>query len=260
MKVGIIGFGKTGRAVASVLLESKKTSLQWVIRQSKQFEHQSVADFFGMKSDQPSHIFSKDEYAIATLLDRYPVDVIVDFSSVQGLDYYSEEAAKRGIMIISAVSQYPEDKIIQLQQLATQTCVLHSPNITIGINFVILAAKILKNIAPDTDIDVIEEHFKAKPDVSGTAKVITRELDLPEESIKSIRAGGIVGIHEILFGFPFQTVRLKHESITREAFGNGILFAIENLKDKPKGLYNMEALLLPFFNLDHQPENGVRVQ
>ncbi|WP_320076715.1 dihydrodipicolinate reductase C-terminal domain-containing protein [Acinetobacter haemolyticus] len=63
-----------------------------------------------------------------------------------------------------------------------------------------------------------------------------------------------MGVHEILFGFPFQTVRLKHESITREAFGNGILFAIENLKDKPKGFYNMEALLLPFFKLDDQPE------
>ncbi|EEH69464.1 dihydrodipicolinate reductase domain protein [Acinetobacter sp. ATCC 27244] len=254
MKVGIIGFGKTGRAVASVLLESKKTNLQWVIRQSKQLEQQSVADFLGIESDEPSHIFSKDEYSIAALLDRYPVDIIVDFSSENGLDYYAEEAAKRGITIISAVSQYPEQRIQQLKQLATQTCVLHSPNITLGINFVILAAKILKNIAPETDIDVIEEHFKAKPEVSGTAKVITRELDLPEDSIKSVRAGGIVGVHEILFGFPFQTVRLKHESITREAFGNGILFAIENLKDKPKGFYNMEALLLPFFKLDDQPE------
>ncbi|WP_228277806.1 hypothetical protein [Acinetobacter haemolyticus] len=147
MKVGIIGFGKTGRAVASVLLESKKTNLQWVIRQSKQLEQQSVADFLGIESDEPSHIFSKDEYSIAALLDRYPVDIIVDFSSENGLDYYAEEAAKRGITIISAVSQYPEQRIQQLKQLATQTCVLHSPNITLGINFVILAAKILKNIA-----------------------------------------------------------------------------------------------------------------
>ena len=250
MKVGIIGFGKTGRAVASVLLESKKTNLQWVVRQSKQLEHRSVPEFLGVESDEPGLIHSKDEYSASELLDRYPVDVIVDFSSEQGLDYYGEEAAKRGVTIVSAVSQYPDDKIHQLQDFSEQTCVLHSPNITLGINFLILAAKILKNIAPYTDIDVIEEHFKDKPEVSGTAKVITRELDLPEENIKSVRAGGIVGVHEILFGFPFQTVRLKHESITREAFGNGILFAIENLKGKPKGLYNMEDLLLPFFKFD----------
>uniref|UniRef100_UPI0040486064 dihydrodipicolinate reductase C-terminal domain-containing protein n=1 Tax=Polynucleobacter sp. TaxID=2029855 RepID=UPI0040486064 len=59
----------------------------------------------------------------------------------------------------------------------------------------------------------------------------------------------MIGTHEILFGFPYQTVRLKHESISREAFGNGILFAVEQLIGKPKGFYSMEDLLLPFFKL-----------
>lgn len=254
MKVGIIGFGKTGRAVASVLLESKKTNLQWVVRQSKLLEHRSVPEFLGVASEEPGLIYSKDKYSASELLDRYPVDVIIDFSSASGLDYYGVEAAQRGITIVSAVSQYPDEKIKQLQYLSTQTCVLHSPNITLGINFLIIAAKILKNIAPYTDIEVIEEHFKEKPEVSGTAKAIARELNLPEENIKSVRAGGIIGVHEILFGFPFQTVRLKHESITREAFGNGILFAVENLQGKMKGFYSMEDLLLPFFKLQESEE------
>lgn len=34
MKVGLMGFGKTGKAVASVLLESKEANLQWVIRKT----------------------------------------------------------------------------------------------------------------------------------------------------------------------------------------------------------------------------------
>jgi len=85
--------------------------------------------------------------------------------------------------------------------------------------------------------------------VSGTAKVIAKQLDLDESRIKTIRAGGIIGTHEILFGFPYQTVRLKHESISREAFGNGIVFAVEQLQGKSKGFYSMEDLLLPFFRL-----------
>jgi 4-hydroxy-tetrahydrodipicolinate reductase len=44
-------------------------------------------------------------------------------------------------------------------------------------------------------------------------------------------------------------VRLIHESITREAFGNGALFAAKNLLGKEKGFYSMENLLLPYFNL-----------
>ncbi|MFY9261362.1 MAG: dihydrodipicolinate reductase C-terminal domain-containing protein [Gallionella sp.] len=253
MRVGIIGFGKTGRAVAAVLLASKKTHLQWVIRQSKLLEHRSVPELLGVASDELGLIYSKDEYSAAELLDRYPVDIIVDFSSETGLDYYGAEAAKRNITIISAVSSYPDEKIKQLQHLSQQTCVLHSANITLGINFLIIAAKVLKNIAPHTDIEVIEEHFRSKPEISGTAKVIVRELNLPEENIKSIRAGGIIGTHEILFGFPFQTIRLKHESIAREAFGNGVLFAIENLYGKSKGFYKMEDLLLPFFKLQDFP-------
>ena len=95
----------------------------------------------------------------------------------------------------------------------------------------------------------IEEHFKAKKEVSGTAKKLAQSLAITEESIKTIRAGGIVGRHEILFGFPYQTIRMIHESISREAFGNGALFAAQHLIQKTKGFYTMEDLLIPYFNL-----------
>lgn len=249
MKIGILGFGKAGRAVATAMLESADVSLQWVIRRSRVLEHRSVPEFLGIQYDEPGLIYSKEEFTADELFDKLPVDVIVDFSSENGVDYYGKTAASRGITIISAVSEYPPAQMAKLREYAKKTTVLHSPNITIGINFLIIAAKILKKIAPYTDIEIIEEHFKTKPGVSGTAKVIAKELDIRSREIKSVRAGGIIGIHEIIFGFPYQTVRLKHESITREAFGNGILFAVENLKEKKKGFYTMEKLLEPYFKL-----------
>lgn len=250
MKVGLIGFGKTGRAVASVLLESKKVNLQWVLRKSTTLEHRSVPEFLGVHSDEPGLIYSVSEFSADELFEKHPIDVIVDFSSADSVDYYAEAAAKRGIIVISAISAYPNDKLKLLSDISTKVPVLHSPNITLGINFLMIAAKILKNIAPYTDIEIIEEHFKSKPEISGTAKKIAQTLDLPDESIKTIRAGGIIGVHEIIFGFPYQVVRLRHESISREAFGNGIIFALENLVGKSNGLYSMEDLLLPFFNLN----------
>lgn len=249
MKIGILGFGKAGRAVATTMLESADVTLQWVIRRSRVLEHRSVPEFLGIQYDEPGLIYSKEEFTAGELFNKLPVDVIVDFSSENGLDYYGETAARDGVTIISAVSEYSPAQMAKLKEYAKKTVVLHSPNITIGINFLIIAAKILKKIAPYTDIEIIEEHFKTKPGVSGTAKVIARELDLKSREIKSVRAGGIIGIHEIIFGFPYQTVRLKHESITREAFGNGILFAIRNLKEKKKGFYTMEKLLEPYFKL-----------
>lgn len=244
-----MGFGRTGKAVASVLLESQETSLQWVIRKTKQLEHRSVPEFLGVLSDDPGLIYSNNEFTAEDLFDRFPVDVIIDFSSQHGIGYYGEAARERGIAIVSAISNYPAEKIQYLKQLSDSTQILWSPNITIGINFLIIAAKILKNIAPYTDIEVIEEHFKNKAETSGTAKKIAHCLDVPEEAIKTIRAGGIIGVHEILFGFPHQTVRLKHESIAREAFGNGVLFGAKHLLSKTNGLYSMEDLLLPYFQL-----------
>ncbi len=259
MKTGLIGFGKTGKAVASVLLESKKMDLQWVVRKTHSLEHRSVHEFLGVASDEPSLIYSKDELEAGELIDRMPVDVIIDFSSESGIEYYGEAAAERGIAIVSAISSYSDERIRQLKKLSGKTNVLWSPNITIGVNFLIIAAKILKKIAPYTDIEITEEHFKRKQEVSGTAKKIAQALELPEDTIKMIRAGGIIGVHEILFGFPYQTVRLRHESISREAFGNGVLFAAEHLLNKKPGLYTMEDLMLPFFRIDADMPGTMKV-
>jgi 4-hydroxy-tetrahydrodipicolinate reductase len=125
--------------------------------------------------------------------------------------------------------------------------VFWSPNITLGVNYLLFASQIFKKIAPWVDIEIIEEHFKDKQGLSGTAIKIAHALDIGKEEIKTIRAGGIVGKHEVIFGFPYQTVRLIHESISREAFGNGALFVAQNLVSKKAGLYNFEDVLLPYF-------------
>lgn len=247
MKIGLFGFGRAGRAVASVLLLNKDVQLSWVIRKSKVLQHRSVPEFLGVESEEPGLIFTKDEWPIAKLLDDHPVDVIIDFSGEDGIAYYGMEAAKRKVAIVSAISEYSNEKIDLLKKISLQTKVLWSPNITIGVNFLMVAAKVLKNIAPFADVEILEEHFKLKKETSGTAKKIARELSIDVESIKTIRAGGIVGRHEIIFGFPFQTVRLVHESIAREAFGNGALFAALNLVGKSDGLYTMEDLMKPYF-------------
>jgi len=212
MKVGLFGFGRAGKAVATVLLQSEETYLCWVIRKSKVLQHRSVSEFLGIKYDDNGQglIFPKYEWTPEQLFDKHPVDVIIDFSSADAILFYGKEAAKRGIAIVTAISAYPAETLALLKNLSRKTRVLWSPNITVGINFLMLAAKILKTIAPYTDIEIIEEHFKNKKGVSGTAIKISEALSLPDTDIKSVRAGGIVGRHEIIFGFPYQTVRLIH--------------------------------------------------
>lgn len=246
-KIGLVGFGRTGKAVASVILQHKGFSLEWVLRQSHLLENRQVHEYLGVKSKDAGRIFSSAHITPAELLDKHPVDIIIDFSSRSGIHAYGEAAAERGVTIISAISHYREEDVVLLHRLAEQTVTFWSPNITLGVNYLLFAAKFLKKISPTVDIQIIEEHFKAKEGVSGTAVKIAETLKLEKSVINSVRAGGIVGRHEVIFGFPFQTVRLIHESISREAFGNGVIFVAENLEGKPAGFHTFESILLPFF-------------
>jgi len=247
MRVGLIGFGRTGRDVAKTLVTDPGMSLEWVVRKSDALEHRSVPEFLGIRSSEPGVIHSAPLISARELLSTCPVDVIIDFSSESGIDYYGEEASARGIAIVTAISRYTDGKQRQLARLARGTRVLWSPNITLGINFMLLAAQTLQRIVPGVDIQIVEEHFRDKPEVSGTALRLARALDMPDDAVHVIRAGGIIGVHEVLFGFPAQTVRLRHEAISREAFGNGAIFAARNIVDRENGLYRMEDLLLPYF-------------
>lgn len=247
IKVGLVGFGKTGRAVASVLLLDKTIDLVWVVRKSHALENRSVPEFLGVDSDEDGSIHWIGDVDFETLQVNTPVDAIIDFSAETGMDYYGEVAAAQGITIISAISALPEARIKELKKYGETTRVLWSPNITLGINFLIIAAKTLQKIAPFADISILEEHFKGKEEVSGTARKIAQALSHDEDEIRTIRAGGIIGVHEVLFGFPFQTVRIKHESIAKEAFGDGAKFALKELTLQPHGFYTMEDLVGKLF-------------
>ncbi len=247
MRIGLCGFGKTGRPVARTILQDRDSRLEWVIRRSVHASRGPLADQIERSNSGNSRIFTASNMPIDALLDMYPVDVIIDFSGVDGLSYYGEAAARRAVRIVSAVSSYPSEHQDILRELSTQTPVLWSPNITLGVNLMILAANLLQMIAPLADVEIVEEHFRLKKGVSNTAKIIAQSLGVLEGDIKSLRAGGIVGTHEVVFGFPSQTVRLRHESVSPEAFGEGALFAAKRMETLAPGLYTMEDLLIPSF-------------
>lgn len=237
IKIGLIGYGKAGRAVAQVLKGDPRFDLRWIARRTATSQAE-------MLDDTAIPVVGLDAVSFSDWLDEWPVDAIVDFSAPQSLQLYGEELRRRKMMLVSAISAYDEEQLSYARSLGQDTRVLCSPNITLGINFLIMAAKLLRSIAPFADVEILEQHFKEKPEVSGTAKKIAESLELGSEKITSLRLGGIVGHHEVIFGFPYQTVRLTHDSIKREAFGTGAAFALSELALCPKGFYTFEDLLM----------------
>ncbi len=241
IRIGLFGLGKAGKEVVGQFLSDPEVELSWVVRGS------NTAITVGLPENLPVYVAS--EFDLAKLIQDRPVDFVVDFSNADTCLTYADILAEKKIGIISAVSAYKEHHIECLKQASKKAVVLYSPNITLGINFIIIAGKILRKLAPHAGVEVIEEHFYNKKEVSGTAIRIAELLDLdPKEHVNSIRVGGIVGRHEIIFGFPNQTLRLTHDSISRAAFGQGALYAIKNLYGRPAGFYTMEQLVSEGFS------------
>ncbi|MGO0060444.1 4-hydroxy-tetrahydrodipicolinate reductase [Brevibacillus fluminis] len=242
MRIGLMGFGKTGKAVAEELLKDSGSRLEWVLKSSTEHSGNYASEVLGHGPLQ-GLIHSVQEVDLATFFKKHPVDVMVDFSSADSVHCYAS-AAHAKVRIVSAISNYSPYQLDVLKHASRSTAILYSPNITIGINFLLEASKFLKTIIPHADIEIVEEHFAAKKDRSGTAVRIADQLGLNErEHIHSVRVGGIVGKHEIIFGLENQTIRLVHESISRNAFGQGALYAAKWLSNKTAGLYTMEEVL-----------------
>lgn len=245
IRVGIFGFGKTGRAVVNEFLNDDLFILEWVVRKTFKDHLKYASRLLGYEVDA-GKIFSVEDIDNKFFLDR-PVDIFVDFSDAQGVHLYAE-AAKTGIPIVSAISKYEEEELNILRSLTKSTPVLYSPNISLGVNVLMITAQILQKIAPHAQVEIVEEHFKDKKEVSGTAIKIAKVLSLnTEEHLHSIRVGGIIGRHEIIFGMPNQTIRLTHESINREAYGQGAIFAVKFLIGQPSGMYSMETIIAEMF-------------
>lgn len=237
ISVGLVGYGKAGNAVANILSTDPRFELCWIARRSAVEGSQTHPG-----TDIP--VVGLDRHSFAELFEEMPVDALVDFSLPESLHAYGEDVRKRGIMLVSAISAYSENDLEYARSLGQGTRVMCSPNITLGINFLIVAAKLLRKAAPFADVEIVEQHFRDKPEISGTARKIAETLEVDAEQITSLRFGGIVGHHEVIFGFPHQTVRLIHDSIRCEAFGTGAAFALEQLSHCGNGFYTFDDLLL----------------
>lgn len=241
IKIGLLGFGRTGSLVAKEIVNDSDLELSWVCRnripENQRFASHSLGYDLGFAEFIDSSCLN-DKF-----LNSKPVDLVIDFSAGISSSHY-RLFSDHGIRIVSAISKYSDAQMKTIIEASLKTAILASPNITLGINWLLIASKILKKIIPFADVEIVEEHFRTKSETSGTALKIAEHLNIePKKHINSIRVGGVVGRHEVIFGLPHQTIRLTHESVSRSAFGTGAIFAGKWLLMQKPGLYKMEHLI-----------------
>ena len=160
--------------------------------------------------------------------------VIIDFSSPAGAVAAAQYGAANSLPASSAPPAFPEDEAA-LEAASTRTPIFRSANMSVGVNVLIeLARQATKILGGEFDIEIIEKHHHNKLDApSGTALMIADAINTEangkyeyvydrtqvrqkrgaqELGISSIRGGGIVGEHDVLFCGPDEVVTLSHSA------------------------------------------------
>lgn len=89
MKVGLIGYGKAGYAVAQVLSEDPRYQLEWIA-------NRSGSPTSAVLGGASVPITALTQGGLATWLDQHPVDALVDFSNAASAAIYGEEVKAPG--------------------------------------------------------------------------------------------------------------------------------------------------------------------
>lgn len=131
---------------------------------------------------------------------------------------------------------------------------MYAPNITLGVNVLMLITNIASNILNNYDFQINEIHHKRKKDApSGTTLKIAKEVqkglkssgrdvDESEIPITAVRAGGVVGKHEVMIIGEEDKIEISHESFSRRAFAAGAIRAVKFVFRKT-GYFEMTDVL-----------------
>jgi len=195
-------------------------------------------------------------------------DAIIDFTSPEATLEFAKLTAKYNkIHIIGTTGLSNEDEA-KLEEYANQTAIVYAGNMSVGINLLLdLVEKTASTIGGSCDIEIVEMHHRHKVDApSGTAlmlgkaaakglnvnfdevKVLSREGVTGERKqgeigFATLRGGGVVGDHTVMFVSDEERIELTHKASSRVIFADGAVHAALWAEGKKTGLYTMKDVL-----------------
>lgn len=192
-------------------------------------------------------------------------DVCLIFSPTTIAFNQALHCLERKVIPIIGTTGFTEDQILRLKETSeiNQVKLMIIPNFAIG---AVLLMKYAKHASKYLEhYEIIEMHHPNKKDApSGTAKKIVElieqekqindsfqvnsinnlnRMNYNNDRIHSIRLEGIIANHQVIFGSNGETLTLKHDTISRESFCQGIELAISKLSEVDLFTYGLEQLI-----------------
>ncbi len=206
--------------------------------------------------------------AVSTLDHVGDCDVVIDFTLPESSQTIAAWCATRGAAHVCGTTGLTDDDFSALDRAATAVPVLWAPNMSVGVNLLLLLVEqTARRLGPDWDVEITESHHRHKIDApSGTAKALLSAVCSGREvapldvaiygregntgsrkrgsiGVHALRLGEIVGEHDVHFGSAEETLILSHKARNRDTFAAGALRVAKWIHGKPAGRYAMHDVL-----------------
>jgi len=160
-------------------------------------------------------------------------DAAVDFTQPDAVVGDVEACGRAGVPCVVGTTGFDREAVDGLAR-EYGIAVFHAPNFSVGAVLMMRFAAEAARHLPKAEI--VELHHDTKLDApSGTAKA-TAEAMSGDVPIHSVRLPGLVAHQEVILGGPGQTLSIRHDTTSRDAFVPGVLLALERVRSLPPGL------------------------
>lgn len=197
------------------------------------------------------------------------IDVLIDFTQPKSIYENALYCLNNGIKIVIGTTGLTDEQIAELKKLSEEknTGCLIAPNFSTGAVLMMMfaqqAAKYFDNA------EIIELHHNQKKDApSGTAIKTALMMSEAKETFKkgncaetetikgsrggtsysdiqihSVRMPGYIASQEVIFGSSGQIFKIRHDSMDRKCYMDGIMLAVKHVSDKNDFTYGLENIL-----------------
>ena len=262
-KLSILGAsGRMGSTIINEALESKSVILHSV---SEMKSHKWIGQDIGQILRGKNNNVIVSENLMESIEGS---DAVIDFTRPANTVYCSNICANLGIAHIIGTTGFNENQENKIFTSSGKIPIVKAGNMSLGISMLTkLVEKVAKSLDLDFDVEILEMHHRNKVDApSGTALMLGESVasgrgkklsDLAsynKEGITgvrgkgqigfaSLRGGGVIGEHEVIFASENEKISIKHEALTRNIFANGAIKATIWAVGKAPGLYGMADVL-----------------
>ncbi|WP_185871162.1 4-hydroxy-tetrahydrodipicolinate reductase [Blattabacterium cuenoti] len=235
MNIGIIGYGKMGRAIEKI---------------AKNRNHNVSLCY--------------DKTPKISLLKTVNLDVVIEFSQPESVFNNIKICIENNIPVVCGTTGWL-NKMEVIKKICKEKngSFLYSSNFSIGMNiFFEINKKLSKLMCPytkDYEVTIDETHHLEKIDKpSGTALSLAesiihnkmkktwilneKRISADQILILSKRLGNITGDHNVIYKSNIDKIEIKHEAYNRDGFAIGAVIAAEWIKNK-KGVFSMKEVL-----------------